>query len=67
MRGRIGKCPRCGRVYEIKTLTIDRGMVSKSDMGTMVAKEEEYFCQICQNSLYAWRQMENWHEIDSKG
>ena len=66
MRGRISKCPRCGRVYEIQDLTVDRGMVVKRDLGTMITKDEEYYCQRCQNSMDAWRRRESWQEVDAK-
>lgn len=58
MKGRIGKCPRCGRVYEIQTMYEDIFIGVKKDLGTIVTKEEETFCQKCQDSLKAWRQMD---------
>lgn len=64
MKGRIGKCPRCGKVYEIQSLYVDTFIGEKKDLGTIVTRDEEYFCQRCQDSLRAWRQMDNPEETE---
>lgn len=58
MKGRLAKCPRCNRIYEIQSMYEDVFLGTKKDLGTMITKDEEYFCQKCQESLKKWRNME---------